>query len=63
MIISKGRQDNEKLSLFNDFDKLIQLAKTDAFAEAVSEEFIKQFSNFGCGWNLDTLFDIYWNRF
>lgn len=63
MIISKGRQDNEKLSLFNDFERLIQLAKTDAFTEAVSEEFIKQFSNFDCTWNLDTLFAIYWNRF
>lgn len=63
MIISKSDQNNEKLSLFNDFDKLIQLAKTDEFSEAVSEEFIKQFSNFGCGWNLDTLFAIYWNRF
>ena len=63
MIISKGRQDNEKLSLFNDFDKLIQLAKTDEFAEAVSEEFVEQFTNFDCTWNLDNLFAIYWNRF
>lgn len=63
MIISKSDQNNEKLSLFNDFERLIQLAKTDAFTEAVSDEFIKQFSNFDCYWNLDNLFAIYWNRF
>lgn len=48
MIILKSDENNEKLSLFNDFERLIQLAKTDAFTEAVSEEFIKQFSNFDC---------------
>lgn len=63
MIISKSDQNNEKLLLFNDFDKLIQLAKTDEFSEAVSEEFIKQFTNFDCYWNLDNFFAIYWNRF
>ena len=59
MIISKSDQNNKKLSLFNDFERLIQLAKTDAFTEAVSDEFIKQFSNFDCYWNLDNLFAIY----
>jgi hypothetical protein len=63
MIISKSDQNNEKLSLFNDFERLIQLAKTDSFSEAVSDEFVEQFSNFDCTWNLDTLFAIYWNRF
>ena len=59
MIILKSDQNNEKLSLFNDFERLIQLAKTDAFTEAVSDEFVEQFSNFDCTWNLDTLFAIY----
>lgn len=63
MIISKSDQDNEKLSLFNDFERLIQLVKTDTFAEAISDKFVEQFSNFDCCWNLDTLFAIYWNRF
>lgn len=63
IITSKNDQNNEKLSLFNDFERLIKLAKTDAFAEGASEEFIEQFSNFDCTWSLDSLFAIYWNRF
>lgn len=41
MIISKSDQNNEKLSLFNDFERLIQLVKTDTFAEAISDKFVE----------------------